>query len=85
MKAHIFAEPFADLLWNSYRVYKRTKTDNDFYEKVKIIMDLNILRPHAYRTMNLNRIIDADKEDLRQADITLQCASSDFLSPAEVW
>ena len=58
MKAHIFAETFADLLWNSYRAYKRAKTDNDFYEKVKIIIDLNILRPHAYRTMNLNRIIE---------------------------
>ena len=58
MKAHIFAETFADLLWNSHRAYKRAKTDNDFYEKVKNIMDLNILRPHAYRTMNLNRIIE---------------------------
>ena len=58
VKKYVFAETFADLLWNSYSAYKRAKTDNDFYEKVKIIMDLNILRPHAYKTMNLNRIIE---------------------------
>ena len=58
VREHVFAETFAALLWNSYSAYKRAKTDNDFYEKVKIIMDLNILRPHAYRTMNLNRIIE---------------------------
>ena len=58
VRKHVLAETFAALLWNSYSAYRRAKTDNNFYEKVKIIMDLNILRPHAYRTMNLNRIIE---------------------------
>ena len=57
-KGYGFAESFATLLWDSYSAYIRAKTDNDFYEKVKIIMELNILRPHAYETMNLNRIIE---------------------------
>ncbi len=57
-RGNVFAETFAALLWNSHSAYMRAKTNNNFYEKVKIIMDLNILRPHAYETMNLNRIIE---------------------------
>lgn len=50
-------ETFALLLGNSYNASVKAKQNPELYENIRNIMDMNILQPHAYENMNLNRII----------------------------
>ena len=54
------AETFAMLLFNSYDAYVKAKHDPGLYKKIKEITDMQILRSHAYKNMNLNRIIQPE-------------------------